>query len=219
MLRVGLTGGLGSGKSTVAKMFAALGAHVIDADALGRELMQPGQKVYAAIVEQFGPAILQPDGAIDRRKLAAVAFTGGRIEELNRIVHPATIAAQQEWAHRLEAAQPDAVAMVESALIFEAERSGTVPGFRKRFDKLVLVTAPEDVRLARYVRRLSPDGWDESIATDARARMNNQIPDIEKIPFSDYVIQNTGTLEETQARAREIYHELCALAVRPSVEE
>jgi dephospho-CoA kinase len=219
MLRVGLTGGLGSGKSTIAKMFAALGAYVIDADTLGRELMQPGQKVYAAIVEQFGPDILQPDGTIDRRKLAAVAFAGGRIEELNRIVHPATIAAQQEWAHQLEATQPDAVAMVESALIFEAERSGTVPGLRKRFDKLILVTAPEDARLARYVRRLSPERWDESIAADARARMSKQIPDIEKIPFSDYVIQNTGTLEETQARVREIYHELCALAVRPSVKE
>src|SRR5277367_4928413 len=97
MLRVGLTGGLGSGKSTVGRMFAELGAAVIDADEVGRSLMQPGQAVYDRIVEHFGPQVVRADGNLDRRALAEITFGGGRIEELNRIVHPGTIAAQEEW--------------------------------------------------------------------------------------------------------------------------
>ncbi|HVJ08473.1 MAG TPA: dephospho-CoA kinase [Acidisarcina sp.] len=218
MLRVGLTGGLGSGKSTVAQMFRALGAHVIEADAVGRELMQPGQAVYEAVAEHFGRGILKADGTIDRRKLSMLAFEGGRIEELNRLVHPAVIAAQEEWANRLFARQPNAVAMVESALIFEAERSGTAPGWRDRFDRVILVSAPDDVKIARYVERISPGHWNESVAADARARLAQQIPDSEKAPRCDYVIENTGTLEDLGSRVREIYRELSALAQRnPSV--
>ena len=212
MLRVGLTGGLGSGKSTVAKMFSALGAHVTEADAVGREVMQPGQPVYGAIVEHFGREILNPDGTIDRRKLSSLVFAGGRIEELNRIVHPAVIAAQEEWACKLLARQPDAVAMVESALIFEAERSGTVPNWRSRFDRLILIAAPDAVKIARYVERISPGHWDAAAAADAEARLAQQIPDSEKAPRCDYVIENTGTLEETDNRVRAIYQELCTLA-------
>ncbi len=88
MLRVGLTGGLGSGKSTAAKLFAAHGAHVLQSDAIGRELMQPGQAVYAAIVQHFGPGVVLPDGRLDRAALAQIAFAEGRVEELNAIVHP-----------------------------------------------------------------------------------------------------------------------------------
>ena len=142
MLRVGLTGGLGSGKSTVSKMFATLGVHVIQADELGRDLMQRGQPVDSSIVETFGTEVSQADGEIDRRALSSVVFEGGRIEELNRIVHPAVIAAQEEWAAKVNASDPDAIVMVESALIFEAERSGTVPEWRKRFDRVILVAVP-----------------------------------------------------------------------------
>ncbi len=219
MLRVGLTGGLGSGKSTVAKMFTALGAHLIEADLIGRELMQPGQQVFLDIVGYFGSDVLQPDGTLDRRKLSSMAFEGGRIEELNRIVHPAVIAVQERWARELFAKDPEAVAIVESALIFEAERSATVPDWAHRFDRLILVAAPDEMKIARYVERISPGRWDEVAASDARARLAKQIPDSEKIPRCHYVIQNTGTLAETEERVRAIYVELRGLSLRRTAED
>ncbi len=100
MLRVGLTGGLGSGKSTVAAMLRELGAQVIEADELGRALMEPGQAVYAEIVRVFGPEVVGPDGRLNRPKLAQLAFEAGRLQELNAIVHPAVIAEQQRWMER-----------------------------------------------------------------------------------------------------------------------
>src|SRR5271157_5437647 len=97
MLRVGLTGGLGSGKSTVAGFLRNLGAQVIESDELGRKMMEPGQQVYARIVSAFGPQVVSPDGRLNRARLAALAFEGGRLNELNDLVHPAVIAAQQQW--------------------------------------------------------------------------------------------------------------------------
>jgi dephospho-CoA kinase len=208
MLRVGLTGGLGSGKSTVSKMFAELGAHVIQADELGRDLMKRGTPVYNSIVETFGREILQDDGEINRKALSSVVFERGRIEELNRIVHPAVIAAQEAWAANVIAAEPDAVVMVESALIFEAERSGTVPQWRKRFDRVILVAVPDEIKIARYVERLSPGKWNETIAADAKSRLAAQIPDSEKATRCDYLIDNSGSLDATRLRVSEIYAEL-----------
>src|SRR6202453_517960 len=97
MLRVGLTGGLGSGKSTVAGIFQELGAAVISADQLGRQLMQPGEPVYAAIVKAFGQGVVRSDGSLDRKALAELAFQHNQADKLNRIVHPAVVAAQQDW--------------------------------------------------------------------------------------------------------------------------
>ena len=215
MLRVGLTGGLGSGKTTVASIFHSLGAHVVEADEVGRELMQPGQPVFTAIVQAFGVEIVNADGTLNRRALADLAFRHHRLDELNRIVHPAVIAAQQAWAERLFAEDPSAVAMVESALIFEADQQGTVPGWRRRFDRIVLVTAPEDLRIARYVeRRLQhPNAPSRAeIEADARLRMAAQIPESEKIALSDYVIANDGALDETRRQAEAVYAELAAAA-------
>ena len=208
MLRVGLTGGLGSGKSTVSKMFAALGVHVIQADELGRDLMQRGQPVYNSIVNTFGREILQDDGEINRRALSSLVFEGGRIEELNRIVHPAVIAAQEQWAAEVAVSDPDAIVMVESALVFEAERSGTVPGWRKRFDRVILVAVPDEIKIARYVERLSPGNWNEAIAADARSRLAAQIPDAKKAPNCDYVIDNSGSLDSTRQQVAAIYAQL-----------
>lgn len=211
MLRVGLTGGLGSGKTTVAAMFRSMGAHVIDADTLGRELMSPGHGVYDEIVRQFGPEVVRADGTLDRRCLADLAFRQNRLAELNQIVHPPVIAAQQQWADSLFAENPDAVAIVESALIFEADRQGSAPGWRQRFDRLVLVTAPVEQRITRYVDRMAklPGAPSRAeIEADARLRIAAQIPDSEKIPLADFVIRNDGPPELTRREVECVYADL-----------
>jgi dephospho-CoA kinase len=216
MLRVGLTGGLGSGKSSVAGIFRELGAAVISADQLGRELMQPGEPVYAAIVQAFGRGVVRGDGLLDRKALAELAFQHNQADKLNHIVHPAVIAAQEEWMRDVFAADPKRVAIVESALIFEVEKWGTAPGWAKRFDRIILVTVPDEMKIARFVARMMANDASESrleaITQDARARMAMQIPDQEKAGRCEYVIDNSGSLEETRRRVGEIYGELAQAA-------
>ena len=209
MLRVGLTGGLGSGKSTVAGIFQELGAVVISADQLGRQLMQPGEPVYAAIVQTFGRAVVRADGSLDRKKLAELAFQHDQAGVLNHIVHPAVVAAEEEWMRGVFAADPTRVAIVESALIFEVEKWGTAPGWVQRFDKLILVTVPDEVKIARFVSRVMAN---DGAQADARARLAAQIPDREKAGWCDYVIDNTGSVEATRAKVGEIYRELVRAA-------
>jgi len=201
MLRVGLTGGLGSGKSTVAAFLRELGAHVIQADTLGRQLMEPGHEVYNRIVTTFGPEVVLPDGTLNRPKLAELAFRCGRLPELNSIVHPAVIAAQQKWMDDLFEQDPAAVGVIESALIFEVvrdalargEKEGVLADWRRRIDCVVLVTAPDDLKIARYVARISSPGAARAAAeADARTRLAQQIPDAEKVALSDFVIDNSG---------------------------
>ena len=201
MLRVGLTGGLGSGKSTVAAFLRELGAQVIEADALGRQMMEPGQAVYREIVRLFGCEVVNPDGRLNRARLAELVFQHGRLAELNAIVHPAVIAAQQSWMDEVAANDPAAVAVIESALIFEVVRDARARGekesvladWRRRIDRIVLVTAPDDVKVARYAARISPPGPARQRAeADARTRLTHQIPDTEKTPLSDYVLDNSG---------------------------
>jgi len=213
MLRVGLTGGLGSGKSTVAQMFAAHGVHVISADEVGRKLMQPGEAVYQRIVDHFGPEVVSSDGTLNRPLLADLAFRQGKLDELNRIVHPPVIVAQEAWIDDVFAQDLDAIAMIESALIFEAGDSGSVPGWRDRFDRVVLVIAPDEVKIQRFLDRLSAGTQLEperrtQLERDARARLAQQIPDSKKIPRSDYVIDNGGALEKTQQQVDEVFASL-----------
>jgi dephospho-CoA kinase len=201
MLRVGLTGGLGSGKSTVAGYLRELGAQVIEADALGRTLMEPGQQIYAEIVRAFGPEVVASDGKLNRTRLAELAFQGGRLNELNAIVHPAVIAAQLQWMNAVFAHDPAAVAVIESALIFEVERDARTRGekdsvladWRRRIDRVVVVTAPDELKIARYAARVSQSPATRGAAeADARLRLSHQIPDAEKTALADYVLDNTG---------------------------
>jgi dephospho-CoA kinase len=204
MLRVGLTGGLGSGKSTAAGMFAELGAHVIYADEIGRKLMQPGQAVYTEIVQHFGPAVVAADGRLDRAALARIAFGdgrgGGRIEELNAIVHPATIAQQAELIAVLAVRDPDAVAIVESALIFETKYGGE-DGWHRRFDKIIFVRAPQELQVQRFVERTSggnplSDAERVAAAAEARRRLANQVKTERNAAHCDYVLTNDGSVEQ-----------------------
>ncbi len=219
MLRVGLTGGLGSGKSTVVKMLRKLGADVIEADELGRAVMEPGQHVYEEIVADFGPEVVRADGTLDRARLAEMAFRGGRLDELNAIVHPAVIAAQGDWMRQIFARNHEAIAVVESALIFEVERDaiqrgdseGLLTYWRRRFDRVIVVTAPDELKIARYVARLSPSGWSEAIAADARSRLSRQMTDAEKVARADDVLENAGSLAELQKKVDVVWAQLLAV--------
>ncbi len=221
MLRVGLTGGLGSGKSTVAGYLRELGAEVIEADELGRSLMEPGQQVYAEIVSAFGPEVVNPDGRLNRARLAQLAFQGGRLNELNAIVHPAVIAAQQRWMEEVFARHPAAVAVVESALIFESVRDarargvleGVLADWRRRIDRIIVVTAPDEVKIARYATRISLGGVArEAAEADARLRLSYQIPDRGKAAIADYVIDNTGDIAQLHAQVAALWQRLKAEA-------
>jgi dephospho-CoA kinase len=221
MLRVGLTGGLGSGKSTAARLFAALGAHVLQSDAIGRQLMEPGQAVYAAIVDHFGNVVLQPDGRLNRAALARIAFADGRVEELNAIVHPAVIAQQEKLSEAIFQQDPRAVVMVESALIFETKYGETNFGggarWQSRFDRIILVTAPEEAKIARFVARAAAgkainDKRRAELEAEARRRLAQQISDEQKSALCDYVLTNGGALTELEWQVDQLWPILKAAA-------
>ena len=221
MLRVGLTGGLGSGKTTAARLFAALGAHVLQSDAIGRQLMEPGKAVYDAVVAHFGGFVVSADGTLDRAALARIAFAEGRVEELNAIVHPAVIARQAELSAAIFAKDAAAVVMVESALIFETNYGETNDSGRERwhsrFDRIILVTAPEEVKIARFVARSAPEGslsegQKTELEAEARRRLAQQISDERKSALCDYVLTNGGALTELEWQVDQLWPILKAAA-------
>jgi len=217
MLRVGLTGGLGSGKSTVARILRDLGAEVVESDELGRALMEPGNPAFDEIVRVFGSDVVGADGRLNRPRLADLAFKANRIKELNAIIHPAVIDAQAEWMKQVFARDPAAVAVVVSALIFEVERDAQLGGpavaayadLRKRIDRIVLVTAPDEDKIARYVARVCTCGMGmEKAEADARSRLAHQIPDREKTGRADYVLENSGDIDSLRSQVEELWPRL-----------
>ncbi len=221
MLRVGLTGGLGSGKSTVAAMLRELGAQVIEADVLGRTLMEPGQAVFAAIVERFGSEVIAPDGRLNRAHLADLAFRHGHLQELNAIVHPPVIELQTRWMNEVFGRDPSAVAVIESALIFEVvrdarargENNGILANWRQRIDRIIVVTAPDELKIHRYAARIQAASGGgrvslEAIEADARNRLAHQVPDAEKAAQADDVLDNSGDMEALRAQVRAIWPRL-----------
>jgi len=208
LLKVGLTGGIAAGKSVVGAMFAALGAHVIQADEISHQLMQPGEAVYREVVAHFGAEILDPDGSVNRARLAELAFGSkpSRVQELNQIVHPAVIRREEEWMDEVRRHDPHAVAVVEAALILEA-------GMARGLDRLVVVTCRPEQRIERWARRLKVD--DETARREVIRRMAAQLPDEEKIKAADYVVDNSGSLDETRRQVEEIYSKLLVWSGRP----
>jgi dephospho-CoA kinase len=208
LLKVGLTGGIASGKSVVGEMLIALGAHLVQADRISHQLMQPGQSVYNEVVAHFGREILNPDGTVNRSKLAELAFNqspaASRIEELNRIVHPAVIRRQEEWMEEIGRQHPQAVAVVEAALILEA-------GAAQRFDRLIVVTCSDDQRIARFAARQKLDL--EAARKEVTRRMAAQLPESEKIKAADYVVDNSGSLDHTREQVREVWEKLHGEAI------
>lgn len=235
-LRVGLTGGLGSGKSTAAALFAARGAVVFSADELARTLMQPGQAVFASVVDHFGPTVLRPNSTLDRAALTELAFAGGRLEELNALIHPPTIALQNRLAAEVFDRDPGAIVMVESALIFESRHgaaahsgepapqlasaaAGARPekedaAWAGRFDSLILVTAPEEQKIARFVARSRAAGdcrATKALEQDARRRLAQMIPDEQKALRCEFVLRNDGTVEFLEQQIDTVWNALLCL--------
>ncbi len=212
MLKVGLTGGIAAGKSVVGEMFVALGARLVQADRIAHSLMQPGEAVYNEVVRHFGREILNPDLSVNRSKLAELAFgpatapdsqRKSRIEELNRIVHPAVIRSQEEWMQEMGRQDPKAVAIVEAALLLEA-------GAGERFDRLIVVTCSEEQRVTRFAARQKIDL--ESARKEVLRRMAAQLPDEEKIKAADFVIDNSGALDHTREQVDKVWAKLQAAA-------
>jgi dephospho-CoA kinase len=224
LLKVGLTGGIASGKSAVGEMLVALGAYLVQADRIAHELMLPGQPVYNEVVRHFGGSILNPDLSVNRARLAEAAFGSAtssppanpaaapssasssasaalpsRVQELNRIVHPAVIRSQEEWMEQMGSHDPNAVAVVEAALIIEA-------GAAKRFDRLIVVTCSDEQRVARFAARqkLTP----EAARKEVERRMAAQLPETEKVKAADYVIDNSGSLDQTRQQVRQVWEKL-----------
>ncbi len=199
MLRVGLTGGVACGKTTVGEMLARCGAVLILADKIAHDLMRPGQPVYYEVVRHFGPGIVGVDGGIDRKKLADLVFETGRVGELNQIVHPAVIRYQDSAMDELEARNPGGIAVVEAALLLEA-------GAGKRFDKIVVVTCSREQKIARLAARLGIDSAAAEHEVDRR--MAAQWPDERKAAAADYLIENDGTIKELEQKVEAVYREL-----------
>lgn len=192
MLRVGLTGGIATGKTTVGKMFVELGCRLLDADHITHELFAPGQPVHAAVVREFGDAILAADGTINRKALGDIVFSDENARaRLNNLVHPAVIQRQKEWLERVEASDPKAIAIVDAALMIEV-------GTYKNYDKVIVVVCSLDDQRRRLRGRTNLS--DEQI----EARIRSQMPLEEKAKYADYVIDNSGDLESTRRQVREI---------------
>ena len=196
MLRVGLTGGLASGKSFVGKALAELGCHLIQADELGHQTLLPGGEAYAGAILEFGPGILKPDGTISRRKLAAEVFgKPERLAALNRLVHPPVIRREEELIAGFGAADPGGIVVVEAAILIET-------GSCKRFQRVILAMCRPEQQVERAMRR------DASSREEALARLARQMPLDEKRKYADHIIDTSGTKEETLEQVRETYNSL-----------
>jgi dephospho-CoA kinase len=195
-LLVGLTGGIASGKSIVAEMFQSLGAHIIDADRIGREIMVPGTDAYERVVDAFGKEILKGDRSIDRKKLGNMVFGNPeKITLLNECTHPEIFKEIDRRVEGIRQKNPDALIIVDAALLVEA-------GAHKRFDKLIVVYADEETQLKRLKER---DGF---AAEEAQKRISSQMPLKEKVKYADFVIYNDKGLEETRRQVEEVYKTL-----------
>jgi dephospho-CoA kinase len=197
--RVGLTGGLASGKSFVGRVLEELGCHVVRADEIGHALLLPGTAVSEAVVAAFGTGILDDEGRIDRKRLAAQVFTNeDRLALLNSIVHPAVFQREEEFLAEAERRDPSGIAVVEAAILIET-------GSYRRYDRIVLAVCTEEQQIERAMRR---DGCSRE---EAEARLRRQMPLAEKRKFADYVIDTSGTKESTVEQARSVYEALRSL--------
>jgi dephospho-CoA kinase len=193
MLRVGLTGGYASGKSTVGRYLEELGCHLIRADDLGHQVLAPGGEAYGAVIEAFGSVILKEDGSIDRRVLGSIVFSDPeKLALLNRLVHPHVFARQERLMEEWEARDPSGIVVVEAAIMMET-------GSHKRYGKLIVVHCPEEEQIRRGVDR------DHTTAEQARDRLRNQMPLAAKLREADFTIDTSGSPEHTREQTRHVF--------------
>jgi dephospho-CoA kinase len=195
MLKVGLTGGLASGKSFVGEELARCGCLLIQADELGHEVLEPGGEAFDAVVREFGQEVVA-EGRIDRRRLASRVFENpDALARLNALVHPPVIAKEEKLLKEFEQREPKGIAVVEGAILIET-------GSFRRFDRLILVVCTEQQQIERAVRR---DGIGEA---EARARLRRQMALGEKRKFADFEIDTSGEKADTVRQTRKVYEEL-----------
>jgi dephospho-CoA kinase len=196
MLKVGLTGGLASGKSLVGEALVGSGCFLIQADELGHEALAPGGAAYDAVVREFGREILTGGGVVDRQHLGALVFASPeRLARLNALVHPGVVRREEELIAEFAAREPRGIAVVEAAILIET-------GSYKRFDRIILVWCAEEQQVERALRR---GGAEEG---DVRARISRQMPLAQKRKFADFVIDTSGGKQDTLRQARAVYEVL-----------
>ena len=204
MLRVGLTGSIGVGKSFVGSLFVKFGCHLLDADETAREVVLPGTPGLKAVADEFGESVLQPDGTLNRKQLATLVFQNEeKREKLNAILHPLIIEKQDEILRQWERADPDGIGIVDAALMIES-------GSYKRFDKLIVVHCRPEVQLERLMLR---NGFSRE---EALRRINSQMPQEEKQRYADFLIDTSDGFELTRQQTKAVYERLRRLTLKHS---
>jgi len=200
MLKVGLTGSIAVGKSFVLGVLRELGARAIDADQIARECVEPGGPGLAAVVNEFGEGVLNADGSLDRAKLGAIIFGDeAKRERLNSILHPFIIARQDEIMRQWESETPNAIAVIDAALMIES-------GGFKRFDKLVVVHCQPEIQIQRLMKRNSLS------RKEAELRVKSQMPQEEKMTYADYLIDTSGEFADTRKQVEALWQTLQTVA-------
>jgi len=198
MIIAAITGTIGTGKSTIARMFADMGAYIIDADRIAHQVVEPGTKAWNKIVAYFGHDILNDDQTINRQKLADIVFSNSeKLSKLNSIVHPEVLKEDSRLVEQRKIVDPNGLVIKDIPLLLELRPEVA----RKMVDKIIVVYASPQVQIERLIAR----GMTEE---DARNRIRNQMPIEDKMKFADFVINNDGSLEETQKQVKEIYTSL-----------
>jgi dephospho-CoA kinase len=200
MLRVGLTGGLASGKSFVGHALEGMGCLLIQADLLGHQVIEPGGEAYDAVLHEFGTEILNPDGTIDRRRLAAEVFSRpDRLEKLNQLVHPAVRARAEKLTEEFARRAPDGIAVTEAAILIEA-------GSYRNYSRLIVAVCREEQQIERAMER------DHLTRDEVLDRIRRQMPLEEKVKYADYIIDTSGAKEHTLEQTRVVYNSLRRLS-------
>lgn len=205
MLRVGLTGGLASGKSFVGRALADLGCFLIKADELGHQVIEPGGEAYDAVVAQFGRQILGPDGRIDRRRLASQVFGDPqKLTQLNALVHPPVKARERALATAFGRDHPDGIVVTEAAILVET-------GSYKDYDRLIVATCRPEQQIERSMER------DSASREEVLDRLRRQMPLEDKVKYADFVIDTSGAKENTLQQVRAVYKSLHRLVEEPNL--